>query len=67
MDTHPTYDNIDALRSHALAGAVAVARLRGIADIGYVVDNFGIDFVKKFITDIIADYDYDASTALKKV
>jgi hypothetical protein len=67
MDTHPTYDNIDALRSHALAGAVAVSRLRGISDIDYVADNFGMDFVKKFIKDIITDYDCDSWNALRKV
>jgi hypothetical protein len=57
MHDDPYYD-VDKLRSKAYAGMVAISYLRSITDkVDYVADNFGIDFVRRYLADIIDHYD----------
>jgi hypothetical protein len=53
-----SYDDVDKLRSKAYAGMVAMSSLRSVADrVDYIVDNFGMDFLKRYLVDIVLDYD----------
>lgn len=57
MNTDP-YNDVDKLRSKAYAGMVAMSYLRSIADnVDYVADSFGMDFVKRYLADIVDHYD----------
>lgn len=62
MSTTSTYDDIDALRSKAFAGMVVVASLRSITshDLAGLLDAFGVDFVARYLADLVADYDNGA-------
>lgn len=58
MDSRSSYDDLDKLRDRAYAGMVAMSHLRGIASrLDYIVDHWGIDFAKRYLTDIVDDYD----------
>jgi hypothetical protein len=53
-----SYDDVDKLRSRAYAGMIAMSSLRSVADkVDYIVDNFGVDFLKRHLVDIVLDYD----------
>lgn len=61
MSSTDTYNDINALRSKAYAGMVLAGGLRSITrDLPGVVDAFGVDFVAKYLGDLIADYDSGA-------
>lgn len=58
MSNYHSYDNIDKLRDRAYAGMVAMSYLRSVASrLDYIVAGYGMDFAKKYLTDIVDDYD----------
>lgn len=55
-----TWDDIDALRKKAYSGMVAVSYVRSAAaDFDTILHNFGPDFLKKYLTDIVDHFDAD--------
>lgn len=62
MPNLDTWDDIDALRKKSFSGMVAMSYLRSaVANFDIILNDFGPDFLKKYLTDIVKDFDADLS------